>query len=448
MKTKKTIRNIKSGAALMLTTAILATGCSAKPEVHESKTVQGTKLSVSVNAVNAEGKNQIYMDYLKHNKAAVDIHSDQTSKGLSLMDNDLENHRLFLTGEVHRSSFNTDVQISMLRYLNEKAGVRYYMSEYPFSVAQMINMYLNTGDEKYLPRITDDELRLWKWIHDFNGQQPVEKRISFVGMDVEHDPLNGLVYLNLLLEPLQSEGNNIPNGLRPFMKAIRAYAQPQNKQESDRLRKGGEHMLQLVDKELKQHLTLWEKTLDEETFFRFRMTGENLLNGAYLHTFYTTDYPRFNSEREPMMFNNFKELDKEISKKDRGAKYYGEWGLEHVYQKEHSTDGFKVTKPRIAELINEYGSFQGKVLSIGMMYAGSKCFDMVTNKAEDIDQTLQDMTIVGPLHEGDATLYKLNAANSPFASSVKFVDRDTGGGTLDYLQYILLILKSPASKPL
>lgn len=55
-----------------------------------------------------------------------------------------------MAGELHGVKMNYELQLGLIKYLNSKAGVRYILGEFGYSVGEYINKYLDTGDEKIL----------------------------------------------------------------------------------------------------------------------------------------------------------------------------------------------------------------------------------------------------------------------------------------------------------
>jgi hypothetical protein len=82
----------------------------------------------------------------------------------------------------------------MLKHLNAKAGVRYYLAEVDYCQAYFLNKYLNTGNESFLNKVFEPWINEAQWgseefyakikkIYQLNASLPATRRIRFLGVD-------------------------------------------------------------------------------------------------------------------------------------------------------------------------------------------------------------------------------------------------------------------------
>lgn len=425
------IRKMQMFALTMMVLVLLGACQTQQPQ--EDRIVPVTRQALPVSTADSE-----LIEYLKKNNEPLSL-LEQSEEELSIMDSDLPHYRLFLTGEVHNSAYNERIQVKLMRYLHKEAGVKRYMGEISFASAELVNRYLETGDEIYLPKFTQQFVQMWRDIYDYNQTLPENEQIRCRGVDIEHNPLIGLSYLEHLLSGLPQ----LPSYLKPYEDRIKDYQWPLDKSKGEALYTQSAPLIDELEAVTREHDEDLQRELHEHYFY-YRMTVDNLVAGKSLHEYYESDWPRFNNDREPILIRNLQRIDEH----DGGSeKYYGEFGMEHVYLAERYTDTYPDVKPRFAQLANEWEGMRGKVLSIAYMYAGS--YTSYNGNEEMIAPMFKDGGLVGPLAEKEATIFKLNGTGSPFAMQLKFVEGagSSGNVTTDYFQYMIFIKKSPATKP-
>ncbi|GGD08621.1 hypothetical protein [Aquisalinus flavus] len=110
-------------------------------------------------------------------------------------DDSFYDNRLFLFAEMHGYGAPQDFDFALLRHLNERAGVRYYLAELPPSAAFAFNHYLETGDDAQARQVFDDfAAQKAQWgnkeffaklekIRALNMALPDDRKIWFIGVD-------------------------------------------------------------------------------------------------------------------------------------------------------------------------------------------------------------------------------------------------------------------------
>jgi hypothetical protein len=120
--------------------------------------------------------------------------------------------------------------IDYIKYLNNKTGIKYVIDEIGFSAGQMINIYLQTGDETILDKIfasaDDNELYsdlrrfYYKKLYEYNATLPETAKINLFGIGMEStDKNHSLLYFEYLISKVNNKVvpgkiGNILNGNR------------------------------------------------------------------------------------------------------------------------------------------------------------------------------------------------------------------------------------------
>ncbi len=146
--------------------------------------------------------------YLMNNYNKI-IMGEEDIQSLSIIDEDLRDKEIFLTGENHGVKANVELRMKFLKYFKEKIDFKYYLCELPYSTAYFINMYLKTGNEDILKEVytalkgTDawnkDDYFHWKEVYKYNETLSKDRKITIVGIDIEHQPINALKFMEYCL---------------------------------------------------------------------------------------------------------------------------------------------------------------------------------------------------------------------------------------------------------
>lgn len=376
--------------------------------------------------------NKELKDYLKKNYSIIDP-KDESMKDLSIMDDDLKDGEMFLTGENHGVRANIELRIKFLKYYKGKTNFKYYLCELPYSMTHFLNIYLETKDENTLKDIyrplkgTDawnkDEYDYWGTLYEFNRGLPEDDRLTLVGTDIEHQPQNGIRFMKYCLDKNHVSGI-INDHVEEFW----------NK--SDITNEELEYFYGKIEEELTKNEDLYGDLL-KEYYFRFKHVNNNLLNMLEVYT-----GSNFNGVRDKKMYENFLIFFNCLPK----GKYFGQLGLSHIFQKSF---------PNIAWLgssLNKEGSqFKGKVLSVAYAYRDCKYLYPTTrrNYVSSIDTLDPSITELEYFIDSDYTLFKLNGEGSPFSKELIWPlehKSPVGGVTTDYFQYLVVAKDSGAMR--
>ncbi|NLJ78541.1 MAG: hypothetical protein GX329_04190, partial [Tissierellia bacterium] len=152
----------------------------------------------------------------------------------------------------------------------------------------------------------------------------------------------------------------------------------------------------------------------------------------------------FNGIRDGRIYDNFMELYGRLPR----DKYYGQWGLSHIFQR-----GFPYVK-WFAAALNERGSIlQDRILSLAYVY--DNCEYLYPTPRRDY---ISSIDTIDPKFEAfqelageGCTIFKLNGIDSPFSRELIWPiahKLPQGGVTTDYIQYLVLITGSSAARSL
>ncbi|SDJ56415.1 hypothetical protein [Chryseobacterium jejuense] len=140
------------------------------------------------------GKDSEFTDYLKNNHITVDDKIDG-----KLFDDNFYNSQVFLLGEIHGYADNQKLDLNVLKFLNQKEGVKYYIAEMDSIHSNKLNVFLHgkTKDQnllkevvlavkKRIPQQSSKELMdKWNSIYDYNQTLKDSLKISVIGVDTD-----------------------------------------------------------------------------------------------------------------------------------------------------------------------------------------------------------------------------------------------------------------------
>lgn len=146
------------------------------------------------NKVFIGGKDAAFADYLSKNNEQLKGKIDG-----KLFDSDFYNSQVILLGEVHGYADNQKLDQYFLKFLNQKAGIRYYIAEMDSTNSHKLNLFLhgNTKDQnllkevvvaiqKRIPQQSSKELlEKWNDIYDYNQTLKDSLKISVIGVDTD-----------------------------------------------------------------------------------------------------------------------------------------------------------------------------------------------------------------------------------------------------------------------
>ena len=132
----------------------------------------------------------IYVSYLNKNKTVMDEDF--------VLDDSFYEKQFYMVGELHGFAKSPEIDFKLFKHLNQKTGVRYYMSEVDYSQAYFLNKYLETGQDSLISfslknwlviqaQENKDYYEKWKKLYNYNRTLPEDKKIKILGCDVLTD---------------------------------------------------------------------------------------------------------------------------------------------------------------------------------------------------------------------------------------------------------------------
>ena len=234
-----------------------------------------------------------------------------------LFDPKFYDNQLFLLGEAH--GVQRPQALALLQHLNQRAGVRTYVTEVDCAKAYYLNEYLRTGHEATLSlvfRSWQQENSQWanrdlrakfQQIRAWNLTLLQRRKVRFLGLDQLQDLPLAADYLNALMH-----NKKLPLALRAQLDSV-----------ATRLRLPARPVLLAgVAQRAAQELTRQAATCGPRLGRAYDALLLLLTNASYSRAGIL--------EREQHIFDNFRALYR--TQRLEGEKLYGLWGLAHVLQ--------------------------------------------------------------------------------------------------------------------
>ncbi|HBP62820.1 MAG TPA: hypothetical protein DD730_00775 [Desulfosporosinus sp.] len=403
----------------LLLIIFVASGCSNKST---------EKASSSYDEVN---------NFLEENHANVDISNYGYNNRFSILDSDIDKNNIILAGETHAVAKNYELELTLLKHLNQKNKIRYLLAEMGYSDSCYINEYLETGDEAKLKLFyntfegtavwSKESYDFWIELRKYNLTIPEDQRIQVVGIDIEFNAIAALDYLTTIW----------PSTAPPkeIKLAIEKYTSSYNLKSQDTIT-----AIKNLQSDMVANPDIYNTYLGSK-YFDVSIVIDNVVN--FINASASNGA---NSEdiRELSMYSNLKRVYSHLPI----GKYFGQFGMEHVFQRTCSS--YMGDKTRFAMYLNSSDSpVKGKVLSIAYGYENCTFMNSRQNNNESVAESpIKDIDLLNKYSKSDTTIFKLNGDNSPFSRITAFVKGSSGGSTTDYFQYIILIKNSKGTIPL
>lgn len=218
---------------------------------------------------------KVMFEYLRENHRAIHLEDEDAFADLAILDADIKDKEIFLTGELHGVKANEELHMKFLKYFKDRTDFRYYLSESSYSFCHFINRYLETGDTKILEELyksakgtfawTKEGYNFWKLLRKYNNSLSDDRKIRIIGVDIEHQVDTAYKYLLDVLpsnEPPKEISEKI-NGLRGALNDI----------EDDVVLCRAQELL----KDMEEKESLYRKYLGDD-FIGFKLVNLNILN--------------------------------------------------------------------------------------------------------------------------------------------------------------------------
>ncbi|MFR3558768.1 MAG: hypothetical protein ACLTUN_09515 [Paraclostridium sordellii] len=367
-------------------------------------------------------------DYLSKNNKPINLKNINDFSGLEILKDDLKNKKIIFTGEDHTLDKDNLFKIKMIKYLQKKIDLKYYLDESGYANAYFFNKYLNSGDEKILKQAFNqvkgtamyntDDYNFYKSLYEFNQTLSEDKRIEIIGIDIEHGGLSSCEYLidimknkDLKTEPLDALLTNLKKYSKREIDAIQ-------------LRDINQNLIDDAKKNENEYKDIFGENIED---FKYLLNNLEAMCVSY-----SSEEKDWNNVRDKYIYDNFKYIDSKL----KDAKYFGQWGGAHVYQDTFHEDYYDLDYEYIASLLNKDPDYTGKIISIQYGYSSKVYMDLYSK----IDKNLFNDYI----NSGKDVLFKLNGKNSPFSKDFIYPlyykpTHKNNQVTTDLFQYIMLI---------
>ena len=365
---------------------------------------------------------KIYFNYvgfklekeLFKSSSIIDI-NDLEFRGLSLMDSDLYENEIFFAGENHGSVKSMEMNMYLLKYFVEKGNIKYILYESGYCTGELLNNYLETGDENILSFIQDafsgtsvytmEHYNLLKHIYNYNLTLSEDKKLKFVGVDIEHQPNVAIRYIRSLIPDKEINDEEV----REFIDILKSIP----KQNYNNILVDAIEIMNKNQEAIRVYFG--------EKFFNISLAIRNL------------SISNSQQVREKYIISNFIEQYEYLPK----GKWFGQFGGFHTQQEgAYDVDGYK---PFASYLDNEYENTKGKVISIQYDYLNGKVYNPGGGDPYPASN------IISPnFYQDDekTRLVKLNYEGSMFNKKDIWLNDVP---QTDYFQYIIMFSNSEAA---
>ncbi len=389
--------------------------------------------------INEYFKGNAFVTYLEKNKTVLDTNFE--------LDKSFYTKQLYMVGEIHGFAKSPEIDFTLFKHLNQRTGVRVYMSEVDYSQAYFLNQYLETGRDSIInyalqnwlvvqAQNNKDYYQKWKKLYNYNLSLPKDKKIVVLGCDVLSDMKLFKHHLKILLDSEDYiDVFASATKRKEFVERIRHFRSDEVKQL--RLKEKYPYTYSDID-----HLM--------ETLLQTEEKG-----------------------REAKIFNNFKRM-VDINKLHH-EKIYSFYGNFHTLQSS-TADGFEPLAKKIKQSELEMGQ---NMVSLNMLFNDSEMI-MPSEGLPSFLKTGPNWSEVGFKYdslllfylegikdlmrtsaENTTTFYKMNGIDSPYYKtdrlmSIKMllpflenqkIEINSNLGSADYSQYLIFVRNSEAAQP-
>lgn len=375
--------------------------------------------------------------YLSRNSSSISKDNFSESE-FKLLNHDLNKNIVFLSGYQCGGISEDDkiedygVSFKFLKYLNQKAGVRFYLSDMGFSDSEIINKYLNTGDELFLKKIYsnyDGRYYDFKKLYEYNRTLDNDKKIKVCGIGIQENWIHDFIYINMLI----NESKKPPESIKKTIYDIKNYKNiiTDNKSFIE--------LTQKIHQNMETNTDDYKKYLGRN-YGNFKYVIDEEINSLNVYDKISDNNNEFNKFKQSTLYKNFRNI---YAK--QGGKYYGCFEISEASQKHMISNSIEYK--HFGEILSSKDSpVYKKVISIEFLYKNCKCpynisrdngystadFITVSSKENNLD-------LLSKSSKSDMTLFKFNGFNSPFKKTQYFVSYSEGGVITDYFEYAVLI---------
>lgn len=350
-------------------------------------------------------------------------------------------YRVFLAGEYHAQTKGYQTQKMLIQYFHEEQDVDYLICELGMGQGFLLDDYIQTGNEENLIFMmeelegtlayTQDEYQLWKWLYDYNQQQPENDKLHIIGLDIEFQKKTSVRGLSLLMDNSVTPAKEI----QPLIERIKESDGTAVKEFPQALEKYPEQMKEVFGENFPWAEQYAKNVTATEKFFELNQSG-----GANAHQI-----------RDDKMTDN---LFFAMEQLPEDAKFFGQFGAEHILQSEMiTTFVLQENYNRFAmQLQADDSPVKGEVCSIYLAFLKKSQSPRSTtyypiNESEIPVDSFQD-------YYAQDTFIPLDEKGSPFFNNGEEQTENKENANAkaeinltDYFQKILLLPDSEACEP-
>lgn len=330
-------------------------------------------------------------------------------KGLEEVTSLLEPYSIYLIGEAHGNSKTYEAELELIKYFYLNHNVHHFMLEIGYCDGQLLNEYIQTGNERILDErmtafkgtsaYTLDKRKFYEGLYDFYKSLPEDDKFTLYGVDVQHEYSTGLYYIKSLLE------ENAPQEIKNAINKISNYSGNNNRKDLLKEQKG---ILEELEEYIHSENELFENYF-ADNYSNFYEAVQSLIQGI---TFYSTDDGEY---REQCFTDNFFRIYDNLNEKCLGI-----WGRWHTNLVGWDEDGYNNVAKNISDQVGD------KVTSIGFTYSNSYYY----SNGSDYPLETEEGIILGNRSTEDVEFFVLDPDDSedsirefakghPFAVSIK-----------------------------
>lgn len=364
--------------------------------------------------------------YLQQHSVIFDAQRDLPNNALGA----IGTYRVILTGEVHGISENYDIELQLIKYLNQHWDMRYLLCEMGMGESLYLDHYLQTGDAADL----DDIMRQLKdtasgtsayraflqKLFAYNRGLPEDRKVHAVGVDVDHQ---GVLWLRGVLLLLTSE---VPEDavVRSAHEALQQYGR-----EDDYL-----SAYKLLSVEMDAAPAVFE-ALFVDASRQAKQVVKTLEQAFHYYSVLGSVYDE--GYRDEVMADNFEFIVAEHPTEH----FFGQFGAVHLYPREDNPAENGNTDASFAARLNGDSSFvRNRVCTVPLIYTTAKGIAQ-----RSIPEALSP-ELFGAWW-GNDVVFDLVALGSPFSKKVGFEKVDEATSALcGYQKLIFVANPTPAER--
>ncbi len=135
---------------------------------------------------------QVKSQNFKYTRSPVDITNNSDFSTFKLMDSAIQNYHVFFSGENHQfKASNARLELKLLKYLHEKAGVNHLLLEFSFTTGYLLEKYMFENDTLAYAMLKANYHNQYMWmfehLKEYNATLDSTHKIHVHGIDFEDD---------------------------------------------------------------------------------------------------------------------------------------------------------------------------------------------------------------------------------------------------------------------